>query len=213
VKRGFIFGFSLGVFIAAALATTSINPVQGLQVGKNLTQYFLPGKGWFVDSNTATMLTKLTQMSGACGYLNSTNGTTNYTYDLGPACQALTVYTKGMRFWLTADTKCPASCTLNINQVNKVAIKRSDGTTDPGGIFDFTQGVPVWFDGLVFRIEWQTSASVAVASCVSPASCSGLFQVTVARGGQQNLVIIGPAQTTPPPAGSFPSPSFVINGN
>jgi hypothetical protein len=105
--------------------------------------------------NTATILTKLTQMSGACGYLNSTNGTTGYTYDLGSVCQALLVYTKGMRFWLTTDVPCPANCSINVSQVGLVSIKRSDGATDPGGQYDFTQGVPIWYDGTVFRLEWQ----------------------------------------------------------
>lgn len=108
--------------------------------------------------NTAIMVTKGVLQSGACQYLNSTNGTIGYTYQLGPSCQALTVYTKGMRFWLVTDTPCPGACSLNIDNVGLKNIKRSDGLTDPGGIFDFTQGVPVWFDGTVFRIEWQTPA-------------------------------------------------------
>lgn len=136
-------------------ATTAIYPTQGLQVGKNLVQYFVPGLGWFVDANTATLATKSTLQSGACTFVNSTNGTKAYTYAMGSTCQAITVYTAGMRFWLKTDTPCAADCSLNIDNVLLRNIKRSDGKTDPGGQFDFTQGVPIWYDGTVFRIEWQ----------------------------------------------------------
>lgn len=107
------------------------------------------------QANTATLATKSTLQSGACTFLNSTDGTTDYTYDLGPGCINLAAYTKGQRWWLKTLTTCPAGCRLNINSNGYLAIKRSDGTTDPGGQFDFTKGVPIWFDGTVFRIEWQ----------------------------------------------------------
>lgn len=146
-------GFMLGLVVAAA--TTTINPVQSLQTGKNLVQYFVPGLGWFVDANTATLVTKNVLQSGSCAFINSTNGTKSYTYQMGTACQVITSYTAGMRFWLKTDTICTADCTLNIDSVGLRNIKRSDGTTDPGGLFDFTQGVPIWYDGTVFRLEWQ----------------------------------------------------------
>lgn len=107
------------------------------------------------QANTATLVTKNVLQSGACTFLNSTNGTSGYTVSLGSTCQTLANYTAGQRWWLKTDAKCPASCSLNIDNVGPRNIKRSDGTTDPGGLFDFTKGVPVWFDGLVFRIEWQ----------------------------------------------------------
>jgi hypothetical protein len=142
--------------------------VNGVQVGIASSVNFVSGNGIVqacvpngarIDCtpsyNTTTIATKATLESGACTYLNSTNGTTAYDYDLGPACQALTAYTIGQRFWLTANAQCVAFCSLNINKVGQINIKRSDGSTDPGGLFDFTQGVPIRYDGKVFRIEWQ----------------------------------------------------------
>jgi hypothetical protein len=138
-------------------ATTMVNPFQALQAGKNLLLTGNASIGWFIDANTATMVTKTKLQSGDCQFLKSTNGTTLYTYQMGTACQVISAYTRGMRFWLVTDKQCAANCWLNIDNVSPTgtSIKRSDGTTDPGGLFDFTQGVPIWFDGTVFRIEWQ----------------------------------------------------------
>lgn len=105
--------------------------------------------------NTATLATKATLQSGACQNINSGNGTIQYTATLGPTCQALAGYVVGMRFWLVTDAQCAAGCSLDIDKQGVVAIKRADGSTDPGGLFDFTQGVPIRYDGKVFRIEWQ----------------------------------------------------------
>lgn len=107
------------------------------------------------QANTATLVTKNVLQSGACTFLNSTNGTTLFKASLAQGCAALQGYVKGMRFWIVANNKCSADCSIIVENLSQVNIKRSDGTTDPGGLFDFTKGVPVWFDGLVFRIEWQ----------------------------------------------------------
>jgi hypothetical protein len=155
--------FAIGLIVLGLMgnfllhSATTLDPVQGLQVGKNLVQFFVPGKGWFVDANTATLVTKDKLQSNGCQFLTSANGTTNYTYAMGTACQVVTAYTRGMRFWLVTDVPCAANCSLSIDNVvpQGTSIKRSDGKTDPGGLFDFTQGVPIWFDGTVFRIEWQ----------------------------------------------------------
>ncbi len=111
--------------------------------------------------NTAAIVNKNILQSGACTFLNSTNGTTGYTYSFGSTCQALTAYAIGQRFWLQTDTPCPISavqsgCTLNIDMVGIRNIKQADGSTDPAfGQFDFKKGVPIRYDGTVFRIEWQ----------------------------------------------------------
>lgn len=105
--------------------------------------------------NTATQVNKTTLQSGACTFLNSTNGTKAYTATLGAACQALTAYSLGQRFWLTADAPCSADCSISIDNVGIKNVKLDDGITDPGGLFNFSQGVPIWYDGTVFRIEWQ----------------------------------------------------------
>jgi hypothetical protein len=106
--------------------------------------------------NTTTALTRAMLQSGACTFIRSVNGTNSYTYSFGPACTAWSAYGTGPWFIL-ADTKCPTFCTLNVDNLGMHNIKRGDGTTDPGGIVDFTKGAWIWFDasvtgGGVFKI-------------------------------------------------------------
>jgi hypothetical protein len=167
LSRTFLLGALAGVAVAA-LATTTVSPTQALQVGKNLVQYFVPGAGpntgWFVDANTATLLTKSTFQSGVCDFINSTNGTKAYTYTgFGAAgCQSLTTYTRGMHLRLVVDqTNFPdspglatGSCTLNIDNIGLKNIKQQDGTTDPvANSLMPGREYPIWFDGVVFRLE------------------------------------------------------------
>jgi hypothetical protein len=156
LSRGFLCGAAVGFCVAAALASTAINPMQGLQMGKNLVQYFTPGKGWFVDANTATLLTKATAQSGVCDAVFSSNKTPAYTYSFGAAgCQVLTVYTKGMHLRLVPDvTNATGVCSLNIDNVGPVNIKDKTGKNDPtASSLVPGQEYPIWFDGTVFRLE------------------------------------------------------------
>jgi hypothetical protein len=159
LSRGFLCGAAVGFCVAAALASTEINPRQGLQIGKNLVQYFVPGAGpntgWFVDANTATMLSKSTAQSGVCDFVASSNGTPAYTYSFGAAgCQVLTVYTKGMHLRLVPDVTNPGAASLNIDNVGIRNIKQADGLTDPVAKFLLPgREYPIWFDGTVFRLE------------------------------------------------------------
>jgi hypothetical protein len=83
-------------------------------------------------------------------YCFSTNGTTLYTCHL--PYKVITAYQAGMAFVLVADATCSASCALNIDNVGIVNIKKSDGTSDPGGAL--IAGEPQWvfYDGKVFRL-------------------------------------------------------------
>jgi len=83
-------------------------------------------------------------------YCSSTNGTTLYTCRM--PYKVITAYQAGMTFVLVADATCSASCSLNVDTVGPVNIKRSDGTTDPGGTL--IAGEPQWvfYDGRVFRL-------------------------------------------------------------
>jgi len=80
----------------------------------------------------------------------STNGTTLYTCKLPN--RAITAYQTGMTFVLRTDTPCNASCSLNVDSLGTVVLKKSDGTTDPGGAL--VAGEPQWvfYDGEVFRL-------------------------------------------------------------
>ncbi len=83
-------------------------------------------------------------------YCFSTNGTPIYTCRL--PYKSLGAYQAGMAFVLVADATCSAGCSLNIDNVGTVNIKKSDGTTDPAGAL--VAGEPQWvfYDGKVFRL-------------------------------------------------------------
>src|SRR5579863_6607693 len=83
-------------------------------------------------------------------YCNSTNGTTGYTCRL--PFKALTSYQAGMVFLLTVDAPCTTSCSLNIDNVGLVSVKKPDGTTDPGGTIAAGQPQWIFYDGKVFRL-------------------------------------------------------------
>jgi hypothetical protein len=83
-------------------------------------------------------------------YCFSSSHTTQYTCRL--PYKAITAYQTGMTFVLLTDATCRTSCSLDIDSVGIVNIKRSDGTTDPGG--ELRAGEPQWvfYDGRVFRL-------------------------------------------------------------
>ncbi len=99
--------------------------------------------------NTAVIATHDTVHSNE-NYCFSSSGSTLYTCTL--RYKTIAAYQTGMALVLVADTACSASCTLNIDNVGPVSIKKSDGTTDPGGTL--AAGEPQWvfYDGKVFRL-------------------------------------------------------------
>jgi hypothetical protein len=99
--------------------------------------------------NTAVISTHDTAHNNE-NYCFSTNGTTLYACRM--PYKAITAYQAGMTFVLVADAPCSASCSLNIDNLGPVTIKKSDGTSDPGG--GVMAGEPQWvfYDGKVFRL-------------------------------------------------------------
>ncbi|HYL36015.1 MAG TPA: hypothetical protein VEV17_08895 [Bryobacteraceae bacterium] len=83
-------------------------------------------------------------------YCYSTNGTTAYTCSL--PFKVLTAYQTGMTFLLFTDQTCASSCTLKIDTLQTVNLKRVDGTTDPGGMLTAFQPQWIFYDGRVFRL-------------------------------------------------------------
>jgi len=83
-------------------------------------------------------------------YCFSSNGSTQYSCKLPN--KAITSYQTGMTFVLVADATCSAACSLNIDTLGPVSIKKSDGAIDPGGAL--VAGEPQWvfYDGRVFRL-------------------------------------------------------------
>jgi hypothetical protein len=94
-------------------------------------------------------------------YCHSSTGTAAYACRL--QFKALTRYQTGMTFLLDVDTTCTRSCTLSIDSLGPVNLKRNDGATDPGGAL--TAGQPQWvfYDGRVFRLMGE-GATAAVSS-------------------------------------------------
>jgi hypothetical protein len=99
--------------------------------------------------NSAVVSTHNTAHSNE-NYCFSSNGSTLYTCRL--PYKALETYQAGMAFVLSADTTCTAACSLNVDNLGSVTIKRSDGTTDPAGALIASQPQWVFYDGGVFRL-------------------------------------------------------------
>jgi len=83
-------------------------------------------------------------------YCFSSNGTTQYTCKL--PSKAIRAYQAGMTFVLVADATCLTACTLNIDSLGSVSIKKSDGITNPGGALSAREPQWVFYDGRVFRL-------------------------------------------------------------
>ena len=83
-------------------------------------------------------------------FCDSSNGTTLYTCKLPN--KALLIYQRGQTFLLVADVTCATSCSLNIDTVGPISVKRSDGTTDPGGLLIAGEAKWIYYDGKIFRL-------------------------------------------------------------
>lgn len=91
---------------------------------------------------------------------DSVHGAENYcfsaTHNTSYACRIsnsiLRSYGVGMTFVLVVDAPCKDKCSLDVDQLGPVSIKRSDGSLDPGGTL--AAGEPQWvfYDGRVFRL-------------------------------------------------------------
>jgi len=138
--------------------------VNGNPIGAESTLNLIPGGGMLqvcsdsqnqhrIDCtpsfNTAVIATHDTVHANE-NYCASTNGSIAYTCRLPN--RPLTSYSAGMTFVLSIDVDCPANCSLNIDNLGAISIKKPDGYNDPGG--GLRAGEPQWifFDGKVFRL-------------------------------------------------------------
>jgi hypothetical protein len=99
--------------------------------------------------NSALVATHDT-IHGNENYCNSTNGTAAYACALPN--KALTGYAAGMAFTLRPDVTCSSSCTISIDGLSVISIKRADGVTDPQGTLVASQSQWIFYDGAVFRL-------------------------------------------------------------
>jgi hypothetical protein len=154
----------LSFSLIAAHAQNVDVQVGGRHVGAESTLNLIPGNGILhvcVDNkiqhrvdctpsfNTALIPTHETIHANE-NYCASTNGTIAYTCSLPNS--ALTSYRAGMTFLLNVDKDCMRDCTLNIDNVKLVNIKKADGSTDPGGALAAGQPQWIFYDGTVFRL-------------------------------------------------------------
>lgn len=140
-------------------------------------------------------------------YCASSNGTTGYTCSMPN--KALLAYSAGQALLLKVDTTCSSSCSLNVDNVGVKSIKRSDGTTDPGGLLIAGRAQWVWYDGTVVRLlaPGATGANVTAVTvsanttgdqvlqevAISPAALNTLALAFKIHGS--GLLTIGTAQT------------------
>ena len=161
----------LSLLAIAARAQNLTVQIDGKPAGVEKTLNLIPGNGIMhvcVDNpakqrmdctpsfNTALIPTHDTVHANE-NYCFSANGTTAYT--CGLPNKALTGYQTGMTFVLNVDAPCTANCSLNIDNVGLVSIKKMDGTTDPGGTLDPGQPQWVFYDGKVFRLMGGASGA------------------------------------------------------
>ena len=90
-------------------------------------------------------------------YCYSTNGTAAYTCRL--PYKSLGSYRAGMTFLLVADAPCAGACSVNIDSLGVVSIKKPDGTSDPAGAIVAGQPQWIFFDGKVFRLVGASASN------------------------------------------------------
>jgi len=147
--------------------------VDGRPVGTEKVLNLMPGAGVLhacVDKpaehrvdcapsfNTAVIATHDTIHANE-NYCLSTNGTSNYTCKLPN--RPLTNYSAGMTFVLAVDSGCTGACSVNIDNVGIVSIKKIDGASQPGD--ELKAGQPQWifYDGKVFRLMGGAGGSIS----------------------------------------------------
>lgn len=166
MKLAVLFGLSL----AAACAQNITVQVGGRPVGSGTTLNFESGTGIIqschpdgsnritcTPSADSAIIPRRDDIHGTQNYCPSATGSTAYACRISSG--TLAAYSTGMTFVLAVDVPCNNRCSLNVDALGPISIKRSDGVTDPGGAL--TAGQPQWvhYDGKVFRLMGGGGAS------------------------------------------------------
>lgn len=138
--KSFLFGAAFTAFGLLLFGATAINPLQGLQTGANLVSRFTPGQGWFVDAQTATMLTRSTDVQSIDHWCNLSGGATSSFVCATPApaawCGGISNqpsgYAAGEWIDMVANVSTSGTASLNVNNCGVENVKLADGVTDPG---------------------------------------------------------------------------------
>jgi hypothetical protein len=149
--------------LAAACAQNIAVQVGGKPVGSANTLNFESGTGIIqschpdggaritcTPSYDSAVIPNRSAIHGTQNYCFSTTGSASYACSI--SSDAVAAYSAGMTFVLVVDSPCKDQCSLNVDALGPVSIKRSDGVTDPGGML--AAGQPQWvsYDGKVFRL-------------------------------------------------------------
>jgi hypothetical protein len=149
-----ISGLTIAVNGAAQGTQSTLNLVSGYGIAEACANNAAANRVDCTPSlNPAVAATNARVESSGCQSLVLTSaGVTAYTATLATNCQALTSYTSGQFFLLTPDTTCGGSCSLNIDNLGIVSIKKIDGVTDPGGNLFANQPQMIAYNGTVFLL-------------------------------------------------------------
>ncbi len=151
--------------LAAASAQNITVQVGGKAVGSASVLNFESGTGIIQSchpdpAGSARITCTPSSDSALIPHRDDIHGTQNYclsgAHSTAYLCRisrgTLFAYSIGMTFVLMVDVPCNAQCSLNVDGLGPVSIKRSDGVTDPLGTL--AAGEPQWvfYDGRVFRL-------------------------------------------------------------
>lgn len=164
---------SLALALASTACAQNINvQVGGKPVGSGTTLNFESGNGIIQSchpdpggritctaaSDTAVVAHR-DAIHGTQNYCPSATGSTSYACRISNG--TIMTYIPGMSFVLIVDVPCASTCSLNVDGIGPVNIKRSDGVTDPTGALAARQPQWVFYDGQVFRLMGGGGGSAA----------------------------------------------------
>jgi hypothetical protein len=150
--------------LAAAYAQNITVQVGGKAVGSAGVLNFESGTGIIQSCHPDSAGTRITctpaSDSALIPHRDDLHGTQNYclsaAHSTAYLCRisrgTLFAYSIGMTLVLVVDVPCNAQCSLNVDGLGPVSIKRSDGVTDPLGTLEAGQPQWVFYDGRVFRL-------------------------------------------------------------
>jgi hypothetical protein len=150
-------------FGAAACAQNISVQVGGKPVGSATTLNFESGNGIIqschpdagaritcASSYDSAVIANRDALHGTQNYCLSATGSTAYACRISSG--TIMTYSIGMTFVLVVDVPCSNRCSLNVDGLGPITIKRSDGVTDPGGTLVAREPQWVFYDGMVFRL-------------------------------------------------------------
>jgi hypothetical protein len=160
VKLAVVFLF---LSLAAACAQNITVQVGGKPVGSGTTLNFESGNGIIqschpdagaritcASSYDSAVIANRDALHGTQNYCPSATGSTSYACRISSG--TIATYSAGMTFVLVVDVPCDSRCSLSVDGLGPISIKRSDGVTDPGGTLTARQPQWLFYDGQVFRL-------------------------------------------------------------